>query len=50
MKNQLITNKILNWYDLNKRLLPWRKNVSKQKRQYYTLVSEFMLQQTQVQQ
>ena len=48
MKNQLITNKILNWYDLNKRLLPWRKNVSKQKRQYYTLVSEFMLQQTQV--
>ena len=48
MKNQLITNKILNWYDLNKRSLPWRKNVSKQKRQYYTLVSEFMLQQTQV--
>ena len=48
MKDQLITNKILNWYDLNKRLLPWRKNVSLQKRQYYTLVSEFMLQQTQV--
>ena len=48
MKDQLITNKILNWYDLNKRLLPWRNNVSLQKRQYYTLVSEFMLQQTQV--
>ena len=48
MKDQLIANKILNWYDLNKRLLPWRKNVSLQKRLYYTLVSEFMLQQTQV--
>jgi len=48
MKEQLITKKILNWYDLNKRSLPWRKNVSIQKKQYYTLVSEFMLQQTQV--
>ena len=48
MKEQLITKKILKWYDLNKRSLPWRKNFSPQKRQYYTLVSEFMLQQTQV--
>ncbi len=48
MKEQLVTKKILKWYDLNKRSLPWRKNVSIQKRQYYTLVSEFMLQQTQV--
>ena len=48
MREQLITKKILKWYDLNKRALPWRKNVSLQKRQYYTLVSEFMLQQTQV--
>jgi len=48
MKDQLVTKKILKWYDLNKRELPWRKNVSLQKRQYYTLVSEFMLQQTQV--
>ena len=48
MKEQLVTKKILNWYDLNKRSLPWRKNVSSQKRHYYTLVSEFMLQQTQV--
>ena len=48
MKEQLLTKKILKWYDLNKRSLPWRKNVSEQKRQYYTLVSEFMLQQTQV--
>ena len=48
MKEQLVTKKILKWYDLNKRSLPWRKNVSFQKRRYYTLVSEFMLQQTQV--
>ena len=48
MKDLLVTKKILKWYDLNKRSLPWRKNVSLQKRQYYTLVSEFMLQQTQV--
>ena len=48
MKELLVTKKILKWYDLNKRSLPWRKNVSLEKRQYYTLVSEFMLQQTQV--
>jgi A/G-specific adenine glycosylase len=48
MKELILTKKILNWYDLNKRPLPWRKNVSLQKKQYYTLVSEFMLQQTQV--
>ena len=48
MKDQIVTKKILKWYDLNKRSLPWRKRVSLHKRQYYTLVSEFMLQQTQV--
>ena len=48
MKDQLLTKKILNWYDLNKRSLPWRKDASLQKKLYYTLVSEFMLQQTQV--
>ena len=48
MNNQIITNKILNWYDINKRTLPWRKQVSSKKKQYYTLISEFMLQQTQV--
>ena len=48
MKDQIITKKILNWYDLNKRTLPWRKNISQSKKHYYTLVSEFMLQQTQV--
>ena len=48
MKDSIITNNILNWYDINKRSLPWRKSVSQTKKEYYTLVSEFMLQQTQV--
>ena len=48
MKDSIITNKILNWYDINKRSLPWRKKTSLKKKQYYTLVSEYMLQQTQV--
>ena len=48
MKDLIITNKILNWYDINKRSLPWRKKVSQKKREYYTIISEFMLQQTQV--
>ena len=44
----MISKKILKWYDLNKRDLPWRKKCSKSKKEYYTLISEFMLQQTQV--
>ena len=48
MTNQNIPKKILYWYDNNKRALPWRKKVSKKKQEYFTLVSEFMLQQTQV--
>jgi len=43
MKELIITNKILNWYDINKRSLPWRRKTSSKKKQYYTLVSEFML-------
>ena len=49
MKEKIITKKILKWYDLNKRNLPWRKkSFTFVKKHYYTLVSEFMLQQTQV--
>jgi len=48
MKKQNISKKILYWYDNNKRQLPWRKHISKKQRQYFTLISEFMLQQTQV--
>ena len=44
----MITKKILNWYDNNKRSLPWRVRCSTKKKEYFTLVSEFMLQQTQV--
>jgi A/G-specific adenine glycosylase len=44
----MITKKILNWYDKNKRTLPWRIKSSSKKKEYFTLVSEFMLQQTQV--
>jgi A/G-specific adenine glycosylase len=48
MTKSILTKKILYWYDNNKRSLPWRKKLSQIKREYYTLVSEFMLQQTQV--
>ena len=48
MKEKIITKKILKWYDLNKRSLPWRKKAFLQRKQYYVLISEFMLQQTQV--
>ena len=48
MNNKNISNKILYWYDNNKRNLPWRKKVNQKQREYYTLISEFMLQQTQV--
>jgi A/G-specific adenine glycosylase len=44
----MITKKILYWYDNNKRSLPWRTKCSVKKKEYYTIVSEFMLQQTQV--
>ena len=48
MINENISKKILYWYDNNKRILPWRKKLSKKQKEYFTLVSEFMLQQTQV--
>ena len=48
MKKENISKKILDWYDNNKRILPWRKTKSKKDKYYYILVSEFMLQQTQV--
>ena len=43
-----LSKKVLNWYDNNRRDLPWRRENSKKKLEFYTLVSEFMLQQTQV--
>jgi A/G-specific adenine glycosylase len=47
MKN-LLSNKILAWYDNHQRDLPWRRYRGFQDRIYKVLVSEFMLQQTQV--
>ncbi|WP_185861354.1 A/G-specific adenine glycosylase [Blattabacterium cuenoti] len=38
------SKKIINWYKINHRKLPWRET----KNPYYILVSEFMLQQTRV--
>ena len=48
MNKQNIPKKILHWYDNNKRPLPWRRNNKKKQHEYFTLVSEFMLQQSQV--
>ena len=48
MSKQNIPKKILYWYDNNKRSLPWRVKNTKKNHEYFTLVSEFMLQQTQV--
>ncbi len=43
-----LPKKILSWYDNNKRILPWRLNQKSKKNNYYRILSEFMLQQTQV--
>ena len=48
INNSNLAKKILSWYDNNKRTLPWRISQKSQKKQYYRLLSEFMLQQTQV--
>jgi len=43
-----LPKKILIWYDNNQRTLPWRISKNSKKKHYYRLLSEFMLQQTQV--
>ena len=43
-----LSKKILTWYDNNKRTLPWRISQKSKKNLYYRIISEFMLQQTQV--
>ena len=43
-----LSKKILAWYDNNKRDLPWRVSKKSPKKLYYRILSEFMLQQTQV--
>tara|TARA_Y100001958_G_C21233395_1_gene559408 strand:+ start:1195 stop:2205 length:1011 start_codon:yes stop_codon:yes gene_type:complete len=46
--NLSISKKILAWYKKHQRKLPWRKYKSQKDRHYKVLLSEFMLQQTQV--
>ena len=46
--DQTISKKILAWYDNSKRNLPWRVGKRSSKKLYYRILSEFMLQQTQV--
>ena len=46
--NSTLSKNILAWYDNSKRCLPWRVNKKSPKKLYYRLLSEFMLQQTQV--
>ena len=46
--NVTLSKKILAWYDNSKRILPWRVSKKSPKKLYYRLLSEFMLQQTQV--
>ena len=48
INNINLPKKILTWYDNNKRTLPWRISQKSKKNQYYRILSEFMLQQTQV--
>jgi A/G-specific adenine glycosylase len=46
--NPTLSKKILAWYDNSKRTLPWRVSKNSPKKLYYRILSEFMLQQTQV--
>ena len=46
--DKTLPKKILAWYDNSKRKLPWRVGKKSSKKLYYRLLSEFMLQQTQV--
>jgi A/G-specific adenine glycosylase len=48
INNLNLSKNILTWYDNNQRTLPWRISKNSKKKQYYRLLSEFMLQQTQV--
>ena len=46
--NNNLSKKIITWYDNNSRTLPWRVPFNSPQKLYYRLLSEFMLQQTQV--
>ena len=43
-KEYIVQSKLLDWYKINKRILPWRKlDNSNLPRPYYVFISEFML-------
>src|SRR5450432_3738341 len=42
------SRRLLNWYDRNRRELPWRVPLGQSPNPYHVLISETMLQQTQV--
>ena len=46
--NKNLSKKIITWYDNNSRNLPWRVSFNSPQKLYYRILSEFMLQQTQV--
>ena len=48
VNNIIIKKKLLRWYDLNRRILPWRVRNNKKIDPYKVLISEIMLQQTTV--
>ena len=48
INNTNLPKKVLSWYDNNQRTLPWRISKNSKRKQYYRILSEFMLQQTQV--
>ena len=43
-----VRQRLLKWYDVHRRHLPWRADQSETPNPYHALVSEAMLQQTQV--
>lgn len=49
MQNEAyFADRLLHWYDAHQRDLPWRRSEGTSVHTYYTLISEYMLQQTQV--
>lgn len=46
MSNKKFSDLLLNWYDQNRRHLPWRYAPGKEANPYYVWISEIMLQQT----
>ncbi|MDP3371591.1 MAG: A/G-specific adenine glycosylase [Candidatus Paracaedibacteraceae bacterium] len=49
VNNSSNRKRLLDWYFLIKRKMPWRAEIGQEPNPYYVLVSEFMLQQTTVQ-